>query len=47
MQLDQDLAFGPVWDPPEQNERELHEELWGLTRVALRSWLKEPPATSA
>jgi len=43
MQLDQDLAFG--WDPPWWNERELHEELWGLTRVALRNWLKNPPAT--
>jgi hypothetical protein len=46
MQLDQDLAFG--WDPPGWNERELHEELWGLTRVALRNWLKNPgqPAPS-
>jgi hypothetical protein len=41
MQLDQDLAFG--WDPPWWNERELHDELWGLTRVAVRSWLKNPP----
>ena len=43
MQLDHDLAFG--WDPPWWNERELHEELWGLTRVALRNWLKNPGAT--
>ncbi len=43
MQLDQDLAFG--WDPPGWNEHELHEELWGLTRVAMRNWLKTPPAT--
>ena len=43
MQLDQDLAFG--WDPPWWNERELHEELWGLTRIALRNWLKNPPTT--
>ena len=43
MQLDQDLAFG--WDPPWWKERELHEELWGLTRVAVRNWLKNPPAT--
>jgi hypothetical protein len=41
MQLDQDLAFG--WDPAWWNERELHDELWGLTRVAVRSWLKNPP----
>ena len=43
MQLDQDLAFG--WDLPWWNERELHAELWGLTRIALRNWLKNPPAT--
>ncbi len=43
MQLDQDLAFG--WDPPGWNEDELQKELWGLTRVALRNWLKNPPAT--
>jgi hypothetical protein len=43
MQLDQDLAFG--WDPPGWNERELHEELWSITRLALRNWLKNPPVT--
>jgi hypothetical protein len=43
MQLDQDLAFGV--DPPWWNERELHAELWGVTRIALRNWLKNPPAT--
>ena len=42
MQLDQDVAFG--WDAPWWHERELHDELWGLTRVALRNWLKNPPA---
>ena len=42
MQVDQDLAFG--WDPPWWKERELHEELWGLTRVAVRNWLKNPPS---
>jgi hypothetical protein len=41
MQLDQDLALG--WDPPEWNERKLHDELWGLTRTAIRNWLKNPP----
>ena len=41
MQLDQDLAFG--WNPPWWKERELHAELWGLTRTALRNWLKNPP----
>jgi hypothetical protein len=42
MQLDQDLAFG--WDPPGLNEYELHTELWSITRLALRNWLKNPPA---
>lgn len=41
MQIDQDRAFG--WDPPSWNERELRGELGGLTRVALRNWLKSPP----
>jgi hypothetical protein len=41
MQLDQDLAFGS--DPPWWKERELHFELWSLTRIALRNWLKRPP----
>lgn len=42
MQMDQDLAFG--WDPPGWSERELHSELWSITRIALRNWLKNPPA---
>lgn len=41
MQLDRDLAFG--WDPPYWNESELHRELWGLTRIAIRNWLRNPP----
>ena len=40
MQLDQDRDFG--WDPPGWNERELNEELRGLTRLALRNWLLTP-----
>jgi hypothetical protein len=40
MQLEQDLGFG--WDPPGLDERELHEDLWGLTRVAISNWLKSP-----
>jgi hypothetical protein len=43
MQLDQDRAFG-AWDPPYLNERELHDELWGVIRIAVRNWLKAPPA---
>jgi len=43
MQLDQDRDSG--WDPPWWNEYKLHTELWSLTRIALRNWLKNPPAT--
>ncbi len=39
MQLDQGLSFG--WDPPGWNERELHDELWRLTRLAVRNWLRQ------
>ncbi len=41
MQIDQNLHFG--WDPPWGNERELYNDLWYLTRIALRNWLKDPP----
>ncbi len=41
MTIDQDVAFG--WDPPWWNERELHEELWTVTRTAARNWLRNPP----
>ena len=40
MQMDRDAHFG--WAPPEQKERDLMDELWGLTRIAVRSWLKNP-----
>jgi hypothetical protein len=42
MTIDEDLAFG--WDPPWWNERELHNELWTVTRIAVRNWLRNPPA---
>ncbi len=42
MQFDQDIAFG--WDPPWWEERELHAELWGTARIAVRNWLKDPKA---
>jgi Apea-like HEPN len=42
MQMDQDLAFG--WDPPGSNEGDLHRELWSITSLALRNWLKNPAA---
>ncbi len=49
LQMDQDRAFGP--DPIGWNEYELHSELWGLARHALRRWLQEagqhsPPTSS-
>jgi hypothetical protein len=40
MEMDQDAGFG--WAPPEQNEQDLLDELWGLTRIALRNWLRNP-----
>lgn len=42
MQLDHAVAFG--WNPLWENERELLDELWSLTRIVLRNWLKNPPA---
>lgn len=43
MEMDQDADFG--WAPPEQNEKDLVDELWGLTRIAMRNWIKNPPPT--
>jgi hypothetical protein len=40
MEMDQDADLG--WAPPEQNEKELMENLWHLTRMAMRNWLKNP-----
>ena len=40
MEMDRDTDFG--WAPPEQKEKDLLEELWGLTRIALRNWLRNP-----
>jgi hypothetical protein len=40
MEMDQDSDFG--WAPPEQNDKDLLWELWGLTRIALRDWIKNP-----
>jgi hypothetical protein len=42
MQLDQELGFGN--DPPDWDERELQRDLWGVTRKALRNWLKRAQA---
>jgi hypothetical protein len=41
MQLDQDLYMG--LHPRDFSERDLHSELWSITRLALRNWLRNPP----
>ena len=43
MEVDQERALG--WEPPHLNERELLEDLWRVTKIALRNWLKDPPQT--
>jgi len=43
MEMDQDAHFG--WAPPEQKEMDLMDELWGLTRIAMRNWLRNSPPT--
>lgn len=43
MEMDQDAHFG--WTPPEHKEEELLRELWGLTRIAMRNWLRGPLST--
>ena len=44
--LDQDSYFG-FHDPADLDESELHRELWGITRIALRDWLKNSAAPAA
>jgi hypothetical protein len=41
MEMDRDAYFG--WSPPEQADDDLVEELWGLTKLSMRNWLKAPP----
>ena len=43
MEMDQDAHFG--WAPPEQKEKDIMKELWGLTRIGMRNWLKNPTPT--
>jgi hypothetical protein len=38
MAIDENVAFG--WDPPSWNDRQLFDELSGLTRLAIRNWLR-------
>ena len=42
MMMDQDIPF--EWGPPSWDERELHEQLWTVTRTAARNWLRKPAA---
>ena len=44
MLLDQNRVFG--WDPPGSNQTDLHRELWSLTRMAARNWLKSPNSSA-
>jgi hypothetical protein len=45
IEIDHALAFG--WDPPWWSQRELLWDLSSLTWIALRNWLKNPPAPPA
>ena len=40
MEMDQDAHLG--WSPPEQREEGLMRELWELTQMAVRNWIKSP-----
>lgn len=40
MAMDRDADFG--WSPPEQGDKDLMEELWGLTKLSMRNWLMNP-----
>jgi len=44
MQMEQDLDFG--WDPPGWNEKKLYRELYSITKMALRNWLKNTSAAN-
>ena len=37
--FDEGRAHG--WDPPWNEQRDLHAELWRLCQVALRNWLRK------
>jgi hypothetical protein len=43
MEMGRDSDCG--WSPPEQNEKDLLEELWRLALVAVRNWLTNPTPT--
>ena len=39
-----DVGRSMGWDPPFANEYQMHQELWNLTQLAIRNWLKNPPS---
>ena len=41
MEMDQDADSG--WSPPEQNDKDIMEELWRLTKLSMLNWLQNPP----
>lgn len=41
MVMDQDMHFS--WAPPEQQDDDLMRELWGLTKLSFRNWIRSPP----
>lgn len=45
MEMDHDADFG--WAPSEQKEKDLMNELWGVTRIAIRNWLKDQQGKTA
>ena len=45
MELDREIPI-MGWTPPGFKERDQYSNLWRLTRIALRNWLKSPPPQS-
>lgn len=41
MEMDQGIHFG--WWPTEHDEELLMRDLWGLTKLSMRNWLRNPP----
>ena len=44
MEMDRDADFG--WSPPEQGDKDLMKELWVLTKLSMRNWLKNPSSSA-
>lgn len=41
MERDRDTDSG--WSPPEEDHKDIMGELWGLTKLSMRNWLRNPP----